>query len=207
MTRYDYNIKIIEFLKGQKEFINIGVYLEKFVNDFPDQRFGQIVYNYIDSKKNFNKLIDLFDWHYDPFYEESVETWSKIGEVYLPTQWTHIDDVYKLEDFKVVIADLESSRIRRINYSKLMVNVNKLYFDVEDTIRQDEILGCLSVLRVSGKTNIIHKDTTITELTFVKVGSINIFGDERGLYIPVFSNGENIEVLSRQELKRIEDEE
>lgn len=56
-VRQEYNYKILDELK-------------KLVDAFPDQRFGQILYNYTPFKGD-----------HDPFYDESKESYGEILKI------------------------------------------------------------------------------------------------------------------------------
>ncbi len=55
MTRKEYNKKIVEKLNT-------------LIDRYPDQRFGQLISNYV------------LDLSYDPFFEESKQTYERISE-------------------------------------------------------------------------------------------------------------------------------
>lgn len=90
MKRQEYNKKILEicpdFYPEFKEEVVLNIDL------FPDQRFGQLICNYIcpdyrDSEvSNLSIVImnTLFsDWRqYDPFFEESSETFKRLSKKY-----------------------------------------------------------------------------------------------------------------------------
>ena len=90
MTRQDYNKQIMELpvLAHVQEnldwdFLNT---LNDFIDKCPNQRFGQIVTNYFCGDYRDVRVSDdtkmimksLFDIGYDPFFEESYETYNRL---------------------------------------------------------------------------------------------------------------------------------
>lgn len=96
MTRQEYNFKIFEQLKSNKFFNNFmdrnmsdEVYevLEDCIQDYPQQRFGQIFCNYVYPSyrdrdvMELNQVVDMLFYKStcsDPFYEESEETYNRL---------------------------------------------------------------------------------------------------------------------------------
>lgn len=100
MTRLEYNRKILKYLWDNKEFNdimndNIGNYedmigcyqaMENSIELYPQQRFGQLFCNYWGGdyrSDNPSKLTTdlqnyLFPGKYDPFFEESAETYYRL---------------------------------------------------------------------------------------------------------------------------------
>lgn len=87
MKRQEYNYKILEFLR--KEFPeNDEIYdsFEYWIQTYPSQRFGQIFCNYIcpdyrDSVvSEYTRILlsKLFNINFDPFFEESSETYKRL---------------------------------------------------------------------------------------------------------------------------------
>ncbi len=84
MTRQEYNHIILDQIKNS-DFSIISDHLEYFIDKFPDQRFGQILCNYIcnDYKTDMSVFTEmLFGWLFpnidDPFFEESKETYNRL---------------------------------------------------------------------------------------------------------------------------------
>ena len=96
MTRQEYNLKIFEQLRNNRFFNNFmernmsnEVYevLRDCIQDFPEQRFGQIFCNYVyptyrdRDVMELNQVIDMLFYGStcsDPFYEESKETFQRL---------------------------------------------------------------------------------------------------------------------------------
>lgn len=99
MTRQEYNYKIYECLKEDSDFEvllldnfeeeqidNFYKLLYECIEKYPQQRFGQIMCNYIiydyrnlDPSELTIALIEyLFPEKYDPFFEESEETYHRL---------------------------------------------------------------------------------------------------------------------------------
>lgn len=96
MTRQNYNLKIIELLKEKKFFQSFfgdnmasKMYetIEDCIIDFKDQRFGQIITNYIYPDYHhrndyaLNNMMDMlfYGCSGDPFFEESEETFNRLN--------------------------------------------------------------------------------------------------------------------------------
>lgn len=95
MKRKDFNLKIYEDLKRQNFF---GQFFDKktanrvdetlydCINDYPEQRFGQIFTNYIypdyrsRTEPAMNMIIDVLFYgvEMDPFFEESEDTYHRL---------------------------------------------------------------------------------------------------------------------------------
>lgn len=83
MTRKDWNKKIVEYLGT---FKNNLLNIDKLIELYPDQRFGQLVCNYIcpDYRSEYKSLLtimimkELFDIDFDPFFEESKNTFDRL---------------------------------------------------------------------------------------------------------------------------------
>lgn len=80
------NERILEVLKDDPWIKENFDFVKRMIKQYPDQRFGQIICNYIcPSYRDYNPIqeeIDcmarLFPGGYDPFYEESVETLNRL---------------------------------------------------------------------------------------------------------------------------------
>ena len=95
MTRKEFNLKIFKHLSERKFFENFfdgetcdEIYetLADCIQDFPDQRFGQIMTNYIypdyrqRTEHSLNQIMDVLFYgiDMDPFYEESEDTFNRL---------------------------------------------------------------------------------------------------------------------------------
>lgn len=88
MTRQEANYKILAILESEYQGCSM-IYpgIKVLIDHYPDQRFGQIICNYVcpDYRINttmfssvFMKLIFPID--YDPFFEESIETLERLSK-------------------------------------------------------------------------------------------------------------------------------
>lgn len=87
MTRQEANYKILDILKARYPHYSI-IYpgIKVFIDKFVDQRFAQIVCNYVcpDYRDSFPSMYtdsimaEWFPGNTDPFYEESVETLKRL---------------------------------------------------------------------------------------------------------------------------------
>ena len=75
MERQEINRKILEIIKKRQIILDLDIIkqVEKFIEKYPDQRFGQIISNYFST--SFDKI---FPGNKDPFYEESITTLNRI---------------------------------------------------------------------------------------------------------------------------------
>ena len=88
--RQEYNKKILEKVSDAPWMTNrLRDKIQEMIEMCPDQRWGQIFVNYIwpvlYDQENPEKIIeiqDYFGWIYDPFFEESKETYNNICEKY-----------------------------------------------------------------------------------------------------------------------------
>lgn len=87
MKRLDLNKKILSVLKGKHpEFFVIYDTIEDLINKYPQQRFGQIICNYVCSDyrdgevSTFTNIFlnTIFPNNPDPFFEESSETLTRL---------------------------------------------------------------------------------------------------------------------------------
>lgn len=89
MNRQEYNYEILNYLRYTYPLFNVYYdNIEMFIKKFPQQRFGQIICNYIfpDYRETprssetsvFMELI--FNIDIDPFFEESSETFKRLTE-------------------------------------------------------------------------------------------------------------------------------
>lgn len=88
MTRKEYNHKILNFLRTEyPENDEIYDKIDYWIDSYPDQRFGQIICNYICPDYRSTRISEyttiLWDkWFgtckFDPFYEESCETYNRL---------------------------------------------------------------------------------------------------------------------------------
>lgn len=79
-TRLEYNEKILELIKDE---VSDGTYalLEEKVHEFPQQRFGQLMVNYLYISNTVEKEVQKIFPSYpqrDPFFEESSETYERL---------------------------------------------------------------------------------------------------------------------------------
>ena len=79
-TRLEYNEKILELIKDE---VSDGTYalLEEKVHEFPQQRFGQLIVNYLYISNTVEKEVQKIFPSYpqrDPFFEESSETYDRL---------------------------------------------------------------------------------------------------------------------------------
>lgn len=79
-TRLEYNEKILELIKDN---VSNGTYtlLEEKVHEFPQQRFGQLIVNYLYISDTVAKEVQKIFPSYpqrDPFFEESSETYERL---------------------------------------------------------------------------------------------------------------------------------
>ena len=79
-TRLEYNEKILELIKDE---VSDGTYalLEEKVHEFPQQRFGQLIVNYLYISNTVEKEVQKIFPSYpqrDPFFEESSETCERL---------------------------------------------------------------------------------------------------------------------------------
>ena len=100
MTRQEANLEIIKFPiiqelsnKTKSMYIddwNFMSVLKQVINDYPDQRFGQLVCNYICPDYRNPEVYDetklimntLFPGNPDPFFEESTVTLKRLQDEY-----------------------------------------------------------------------------------------------------------------------------
>lgn len=87
--RQEYNYKILSILKSYfPEMKNKFTDIEKCIESFPQQRFGQIICNYICPdyrNQNVNSITSsimgsIFPGNPDPFFEESEVTFKRLTE-------------------------------------------------------------------------------------------------------------------------------
>jgi hypothetical protein len=85
-NRQQYNKEIFELIKDNIVISNVKDALKEYIDTYEQQRFGQIICNYIcpdyrDSEPSIeSKAIMDALFHnvkYDPFYEESFETYNR----------------------------------------------------------------------------------------------------------------------------------
>lgn len=79
-TRLEYNEKILELIKDE---VSDGTYalLKEKVHEFPQQRFGQLIVNYLYISNTVEKEVQKIFPSYpqrDPFFEESSETCDRL---------------------------------------------------------------------------------------------------------------------------------
>ena len=85
-TRQEYNKKILaKILTAPWLTISIKEKLMGLIEKYPDQRWGQLFVNYIFPDfyeeglfSNVQEIMDYFNWSYDPFFEESKETYENL---------------------------------------------------------------------------------------------------------------------------------
>lgn len=87
MTRQEYNRKIVSILKDKYPKYKTYDLILDYINAAPQQRFGQIICNYIyrdyrdmypsDKTKDFMSIV--FPNNPDPFFEESKETYERLS--------------------------------------------------------------------------------------------------------------------------------
>lgn len=99
MTRKEYNLEIFEELKNRKFFNSfltdemtneVHDVLMECINDFPEQRFGQIFTNYVypdyrnRSDETLNHIMDMLFYgvEMDPFFEESSESHKRLVGIF-----------------------------------------------------------------------------------------------------------------------------
>lgn len=89
MSRQEYNQKILDLIGDdiKTKFASIIYeYLKNLIEEYPDQRFGQLVCNYVCpdyrsgniSNDTLEFLDAFFDIRFDPFFEESSETYERL---------------------------------------------------------------------------------------------------------------------------------
>ena len=87
--RQQANQQIIEIVKDDP-FIKKNLnFIKRMIVQYPDQRFGQIICNYIcpsyraenPDAEELACMARLFPGNPDPFYEESVETLANMGDL------------------------------------------------------------------------------------------------------------------------------
>lgn len=94
MNRKEFNIEILKHLEGKKFFeqfvpneIAVDMYetLDESIQDYPDQRFGQLMCNYIypeyrqRTESPLNMIMDMLFYNIqDPFFEESESTFNRL---------------------------------------------------------------------------------------------------------------------------------
>ena len=89
--RQEYNKKILEKVSDAPWMTDkLKKHIADLIESYPDQRWGQIFVNYIWSmfyeQENPEKIIeiqDYFGWIYDPFFEESKETYNNVCEKFV----------------------------------------------------------------------------------------------------------------------------
>jgi hypothetical protein len=88
-SRQSYNYDIIKLLyDNYPQFSECFPYIEEAIDKYPQQRFGQIICNYICSDYRDNQ-VSLFTTEFfntifpndpDPFFEESKETFKRLSQ-------------------------------------------------------------------------------------------------------------------------------
>lgn len=86
MTRQEANTKILSIIKANCIAADFVMDIQECINKYPQQRFGQIICNYIcpdyrDSEPSIETkafMNAIFPENPDPFYEESVETYNRL---------------------------------------------------------------------------------------------------------------------------------
>lgn len=92
MTRKEANLEIAKILKRSifETDYNLGSIFTTLAIEYPQQRAGQIVCNYIcpdyrwePSKDSQRIMLSLFNIKYDPFFEESTETLERLQKPFI----------------------------------------------------------------------------------------------------------------------------
>lgn len=86
--RQEYNKKILEKVSDAPWMTSkLKNKIQDLIDKYPDQRWGQIFVNYIWSEfyeqgtpEKVIEIQDYFGWTYDPFFEESKETYNNVCE-------------------------------------------------------------------------------------------------------------------------------
>lgn len=89
MNRQIINFQIYELIKDNSVIFSKTPEILQCINDFPHQRFGQIICNYICpdyrsaeiSSETLALMTALFPNNPDPFYEESIVTLKRLKDV------------------------------------------------------------------------------------------------------------------------------
>ena len=89
VKRQEANYKILDILKQKyPQYFPIYTGINTLIKSFADQRFAQLVCNYVcpdyrDNRPSMFTSLIMYNWFpgdSDPFYEESVETLKRLTE-------------------------------------------------------------------------------------------------------------------------------
>jgi hypothetical protein len=151
MTRQDYNYKILEILKNiHPEFSDFFDKIKEAIDTYPYQRFGQLICNYIcwdyrntnTSEESKQFLNTIFPINYDPFFEESSETYDRLS---------------KVTDIKII----NNLHINKLFKDELLEKYNKqVYFDYQDKC----VLGTLIGYNIADNYYIIKSNKSIIQI-------------------------------------------
>lgn len=79
LAKLKFNEAFNEALSKDDLIYNFYNYMEKYIEECPEQRFGQIIYNYVDDAIMNKEAYEII-WSglEDPFYEESYTTLKRL---------------------------------------------------------------------------------------------------------------------------------
>lgn len=85
--RHEVNLLIYEILMNHSPFMKeefMSEHMFKLICKYPQQRFGQLLCNYVfpDYSYTDNEIMKIIFGEYDPFYEESIDTYLKVCKLY-----------------------------------------------------------------------------------------------------------------------------
>lgn len=87
LKRQEYNFKILEKIEADWMTSELFDHITELIYTYPDQRWGQLITNYVTPDYRSNNVSKLtieifkyFEWDYDPFHEESKKTYNQLIE-------------------------------------------------------------------------------------------------------------------------------